>query len=460
MLTRLIPALAIVAVLAGVQLADAEPLRLDASAMRILADKTIKAGYGEDALEIVALLLLRDPQDATALILKSQALRLMGRYAEAETAARAAYAAAQTPNGRFGAAMVLAQALSLQDRRIEAQVWLRRAAEVAPNPRALAIARRDFNRVRAQTPLRLTLAAALEPSNNVNNGAREPVFELPSGYICPTGCLGTASGAALALSGLQIDFGAGAEYRVHDSRTAQGLATASLSHGTVALSEEAKATAPSAEASDFATTNLDLGWVEKRYHEASGTIAKGTINLGRVWYGGAALTDYLAAGLDVSMPLEGRISLGAGITHQLQAEPDSGALEARLTDGSVSLTATMAGGARIGAEIGAGITVAPSEFSENRRRHLALSWRAARPVLGMGLSATAEVGQLDYPISVYAFEGRHDRSVSISLEARLDKLSYMGFIPVITIAAERNRSNIGLYDNERLGIGLGIESKF
>lgn len=460
MLSRLILSLAVLVVLATAPIARAEPLQLDPGAMRILADKAIKAGYGEDALEIIELLLLRDPQDATALILKSRALRLMGRYAEAEAAARAAYAAAQSDHGRFGAAMVLAQALSLQDRRIEAQLWLRRANEAAPNPRAAAIARRDFDLVRSQTPLRLTFATALEPSSNVNNGARDPVFELPSGYICPLGCLGTASGAALALSGLEADFGAAAEVRVHDSRNAQGLATATLSHGIVVLSQEAKTTAPTSEASDFTTTNLDLGWIEKRYFDASGAIAKGSVNIGRVWYGGAPLTDYLAAGLDFSMPLPDRMSLSAGIAHQLQADSATGTLEARLTDGTVGWDATLPSGARIGAEFGAGFTTGPSEYAENHRSHLALSWRAARPVLGMGLSATAEIGQLVYPVSIYAYEGRHDTSLSLRLEARLNQLDYMGFIPVVSLAAERNRSNIGLYDNESLGVGLGIESKF
>ena len=162
-------ALAVAAAMAP--MAGAEPLVLDATAMRQLADKAIDAGFGADALRIVDALLLRDPADATALILRSQALRLLGRYDEAETSARAAYAAADSDPGRFGAAMVLAQALSLQDRRIEAQLWLRRAAQEAPNDRLRALAERDFDLVRAATPLTLSFALSLTPSSNVNNGA-------------------------------------------------------------------------------------------------------------------------------------------------------------------------------------------------------------------------------------------------------------------------------------------------
>jgi hypothetical protein len=405
-------------------------------------------------------LLQRDPQDATALILKSQALRILNRLPEAEEAARQAFAAADSDNGRFGAAMVMAQSLSLQNRRIEAQLWLRRAAEVAPSRRAESIARRDFDLVRAATPLKLTFALSLSPSSNVNNGARDPAFELPSGYICPSGCLGGAIGASLALSGFEGAAGLAAEVRWHDSTTAQGIFAATFSNGFVLLSQEAKTTAPDAVAGNFAMTNLDFGLTEKRYDASSDSIFSASLNAGRVWYGGAALTDYLVAQMTVSTSLGARSTLISGLSHQLQVSATTGDISGRLTDGSFSAETRMAGGDKVGARVSFGFTDAPSILAENERASLQLNWSAAKPVLGIGLSTVATVKTVDYDDSLYAFEGRHDRAARLSVSAQLDQLDYLGFVPVFSLEAGRNWSNIGLYDSESFGIGLGITSKF
>ena len=457
---RRILALGLAVLVAASSMGAADPMVLDARAMRQLASKAIDAGFAQDALEIVAQLLARDPADSTALILKSQALRILGQLPQAEAAARAAFAAAETDNGRYGAAMVLAQALSLQDRRIEAQLWLRRAAEEAPSAKALSIARRDFDLVRANTPLKLSFAMSMSPSSNVNNGALDPVFELPSGYICPTGCLGGATGAALALSGFEGAVGMAAQLRWHDSQTAQGLLAATVNHGFVILSEAAQSTAPTARASDFALTSLDLAVTEKRYEARHDTIYDGSVNLGRVWYGGAALTDYAAGKVEVAAPVSETITLRTSLSHQWQFSAESGSLSARLSDGSLGLDAGLPGGDRIGAEVGFGVTTAPDVFAENERWSLQLSWQAHQPVLGMGLSALAQFETLDYPESFYAFEGRHDRAANLSVSAQLDKLDYMGFVPVISLEAGRNWSNIGLYDSETFGLGLSVTSKF
>ena len=95
--------------LAGV--AGAQPVTLDAHAMRQLAYTAVKAGFAADALNFTDALLLRDPEDTTALTIRSQALRALGRTGEARAAAREAWDAASNDPGRFGAAMAMAQAL-------------------------------------------------------------------------------------------------------------------------------------------------------------------------------------------------------------------------------------------------------------------------------------------------------------------------------------------------------------
>jgi len=36
----------------------------------------------------------------------------------------------------------------------------------------------------------------------------------------------------------------------------------------------------------------------------------------------------------------------------------------------------------------------------------------------------------------------------------------MGFIPVMTLGAQRTDSNVSLFDSETLGVGFSIRSKF
>ena len=70
---------------------QAKPLQLGVDAMRQLAFQTVQAGYAQDGLRLTDALLARYPKDATALIIRSQALRSLGRLAEAQKAAKTAW---------------------------------------------------------------------------------------------------------------------------------------------------------------------------------------------------------------------------------------------------------------------------------------------------------------------------------------------------------------------------------
>src|SRR5690606_32918062 len=130
---RLWAALAACVLLAAAS-AQAQPLVLTPDQMRQAGFAALTARQPGDALDVTDLLLRRDPGDVSALILKSRALRDLGRYPAAQGAARTAWARADNEAERYGAGLAMAQALASQGARLRAQFWLRRAVQAAPTP--------------------------------------------------------------------------------------------------------------------------------------------------------------------------------------------------------------------------------------------------------------------------------------------------------------------------------------
>ena len=378
------------------------PVTVNAEGLQRLADAALRAGYARQALDYAEVLLARDPTDTTALIIKARALRALGRYAEAEAAARAAWAQAETDPARFGAAMTLAQALSLQNQRTAAQLWLRTAAEYAPNARARAIAERDFAYVRSQNPLRLRFDGTMQPSSNLNNGAKSPLFEF-------MGIPFILSGDAMALSGVDWGMGVSGSYRLAQSQTSLTDLRFSASQQGVWLSPEARAQAPSARNGDYAYGVVELGLSRRIFLPQNGVTLTGTATAGHNWYGGAGLTDYLRLDLGSEQPVgPGRIGFLAG-SAEWQFPLDDAADPALVLDLVAGLVAAQRNGDSLRLSFGLGETVSDSIEAAHTRLRGALDWQHAKPVLGMGLGVAVAVEARDYPLSVYSFFGAPGR---------------------------------------------------
>ena len=63
----------------------------------------------------------------------------------------------------LAAALAVAQALSSEGARTRAQLWLRRAMQVAPTKRQKALAVRDFRYVRLRNPWSTRLSFSVAP---------------------------------------------------------------------------------------------------------------------------------------------------------------------------------------------------------------------------------------------------------------------------------------------------------
>ena len=401
--------------------AQAESITLTVTAMRELAFKAAQAGYADQALDMTAALLTRDPKDATALIIRAQALRSLGRLAEAQKAAKTAWSAATTDKSRFGAAMAMAQALSSDGRRTSAQLWLRRAAEYAPSERALAMAKRDFGYVKSRNPWTLDITGQASPASNVNNGSRRDymtVSGLPFEFeIAPE---------SQALSGFELGLGVAASYRFApkaDQR--ETVARFGFSGQAVALSASAKAAAPLAKASDYSYLALEAGLSHRRPLGETGTnMLRLSGTFGHNWYGGAVLSDYLRLSMGLDHSLSDRAALSFGLSADMTARADSAKQSSdRL---ALSVRYAVATGAdqqdRLSLQFEAGQTASASDEVRAREASLSLDWRKGVAVAGIGLAAGLELSQQVFADSHYVTGRREDLTMQANLAMTFEKV--------------------------------------
>ena len=435
----------------------AQPVTLDAEALRKLAFTAVQTGYAADALRYTDALLQRDPADSSALVIRSQALRALGRPAAAAEAARAAWESAETDPARFGAAMVMAQALSTGGRRTAAQWWLRRAAQNAPNDRAEALARRDFGYVKSRNPWDVQINVSAAPSSNVNNGSRQDTLTLaglPFDFVIEP--------EARALSGFETGLGVTGTYRFSPTGPLrQTTARFGLLAETVVLSDEARDLAPDLSGEDFAYVAVEAGMQHKRALDAAGrTALRVGATGGRNWYGRDPLSDYLRleAGLDRGLGAQSVLSFGTMIDRVVRI--DSPLQSSDRFEAEVGLGHRIANGDQLSVSLMAARAVSDSAEIRNETVGLTLGWTKAEPVAGIGVQASIGIENRFYEDSAYVTGGREDVRLSAHLTMSFDKVDYLGFSPVLDLSATRNRSNAALYDTQDLGLTLGIRSSF
>ena len=451
-----------VATLAGLMAfapaAHAKPIILSVDSMRQLAYQTLQAGFAEQALTYTDALLARDAKDTTALIIRSSALRALGRAPEARQVAKQAWTLADTDKARFGAAMAMAQALSTMDRRTGAQLWLRRAAEYAPNDRARDIARRDFGYVKSRNPWVLDVTGAATPSSNVNNGSRQTKMSLsglPIQFEIPA--------QSQALSGFEFGLGLTSTYRFTPTDRSMTEARFAVNGQAVVLSSAARDAAPMARAGDYTFASIEAGLQHTRGLDPDGRIVlKLGGTLGHNWYGGDDLSDYLR----LSMGLDRKLINGSTLHLGLSADKTTRADSALQSSDRLAVTlgyavAVGAGGQdRLNFELETAQTSSPSAEVRSTAVTASVDWTKAQPVAGIALAGGLEIGTQRFADSRYVTGGRDDLKLSANLSMTFQNINYLGFSPVLTLQASKNRSNSALHDSENFGIALGIRSSF
>jgi hypothetical protein len=441
--------LAVLVALATALPAAAETLALDPDGMRRLALAAEQSGALDTAGATAAALIARDPADLTGLIVASRVARTRGDGPAARGHARAAWASARTPAARHLAALTMAQALASGGRRVEAQFWLRRAIHHAPTPAARALAVRDFGYVRARSALRFRLDLSVAPSTNVNNGSRHSEIPMFGGTAVLL--------SAKALPGGFVTAGLALRYRLFETPAHLTELTFSAQHRAVWLDP---AGAALASPGDYVYTAVEAGIAHRRRVLEGRAELSAEASVGHNWYGGAPLSNTLRLDAGLALPAGAARSLRLRGSWERQWRLDVAARSAEVVTLGVGVTQGLANGDRLRLDLVGRHAGSASPEVSHVAAGLRLGWERAQPVAGvrleMGLAAEAR----DYGPIPTARGGRRDLRLEASAALSFDRAEVLGFVPVMTLRAERTMSTSLLHDGQDFGLGLGIRSRF
>lgn len=433
--------------------ADVAAVQLDRAQSQILAREMLAAGNPEVALALARALVAGDPDDAEALVLLASALQQRGQDEEAHEVAQSAYAAAESDRHKFEAAMLVGRAEFRRDAHFRAQVWLRRAAQAAPDADSRAIARRNFRYVQRINPLLLRFSLGVAPSSNINDGSSAEVVEIH-------GLPFRLREHSRALSGTEFALDFGARYRVARSAHSKTELTFGLRSRAYQLSEAAKRRAPDARGSDYSYSSIEVGAAHSfapRWDVATYEVEGA---LGRTWFGGAPLSDYARLSLSRRTPLSRAMSLRWTLTAQHQERHDSAARSATTVGLEGEIGSGLSNGDKISVAGSISRTAADAFHIRNTSLLGRLTYEIAEPIAGVRISSGVDLERRSFPTGFLQPEGRTDIRGVLRLSGTLDGFEYMGFSPAIDLRLSRTKSTLVVHERQSADVLLSIRSTF
>jgi hypothetical protein len=449
--------------------------RISPVEMEKAAKLSLAAGADLQALTLAEALLARNGQDATAHMIRSRALRNLGEFGKAQTAALSGWRYARTVGEKYSAALLAAQALSSDGKRTRAQLWLRRAHQVAPTPAHAARATQDFKYVQRRNPWSTHLSFTVAPNSNINNGSARETSALYYKFFepfNPEDIEATLSAASKALSGLELGAEVQSRYRFKQTeRTAHDLRLG-LSYSSYTLSNRSREDLDAQDAeriangnaplnisgSDYAYGTVRLGYGYKRLRDDRRGEFALTADLGQTFLAGTRYNSFVRANVGQSFyanqTTKLRFDLGLDIR---QAQQGSDTESVSLSTGVSKQLAN-----KDGLFLGVSAAAQSSESAQLEYNELQLrgGYVIGKPVFGTSIQIGLETSFRDYDMSPHAASGRSDYEISADILATFQQIDYFGFHPIVRLSASATNSNIGLYDINRVGLNIGIASAF
>lgn len=433
---------------------------------RNLGVAALEQGNPALALQIGYGLLKADPEDGFAHFLIASAFRQQSRSTEAHQAAAKAYRYARDTSEKFHAAQMAAR-ISVEDQRYtKAQIWLRRSLLHVPDPDYIPQIEADYRRVRALDPLQFRLNFSLSPSSNVNNGSDSP-YSLIDGVPI----VGIFDGLSQALSGITGSVDLALSYRLSRTELRETRALARFFTSRVWLDDSSLALANSFPGADVSNVDFFFSSVEAGLRHAfrpGGTQSNGTVSgdliFGQTWYGGSGYQNFGRLSLSRSVQLDQATSLSLG--SEIERRTFITSTNAPINSKTVRST--------LGHRLNNGDLISLSlswRDSQSDRRNAVSTHTAAYLQYAMAdvvgparLSFAFGAARADYPDYVVGFilvpGGRQDETVFGSVEMLFEAFDYAGFIPSMTIRAQKTRSNVSRFDASELAVSFGIRSRF
>ena len=451
--------------------AAAQGVSLSADQMRGFANQLLQEGDAPRAVAVTEALLLRNPNDIGALLIRSQASLAIGETDAAIAAAAAAYRAAKDKNTRYVAARLAARAHASVQADTIAQIWLRRARENAPNEAAAVDVAEDYRFLRQRNPWSTRLSFGVTPSGNVNNGstnATTQAYDVDDDFLITLFFLGIydpSTGEFVignnqrALSGVEVSAGVDTQYRLRQSPTSITHLEFSANGRTAILSSEAKEAAPTTKGSDFAFASLSFG-VSHRWITAPETAPWSlNANVRKDWFGGDAYstTASLRAAHSVRLSEENRLRYGLAMERTFY---EGDRPHATKVSGNVGISRRIDDGRFL--NFGVRADRSQSDFQDADYRSLSLfgSYDLGRPVENIAVTLGGSYEDRLYAETFYGPDERSEQTASLTASFFFEDIEYYGFSPVMTLRASRTDSNIKQFQREDLGISFDVRSSF
>jgi hypothetical protein len=339
-----------------------------------------------------------------------------------------------------------------EGRLLAAQWGLRRAFRHAKTEAERAALRAAYRRSEDANPLSLNFGFNVAPTNNINNGTNEEFFWLGDILLV----FGPES---RALSGTELSGYFDLDYRLSSGPRHLTDFSLFLYGRSYVLSSESQTVAPDVSGSDYAYVSGSLSlrhqWV---LQDGLGPTAI-AVSLGRVEQGKEPLyrSHKISASQDFLLR-RGQMSLG--VSFEDQETLSTSRADAEVVETRVALLWRAAKGGLwrwtlLNRHTRSFLTT--ETFQEvQASASLTPNWS----VLGTVPTLTLGLGAKDYEDFILSFDGRRDRSASLGLSLRLDRISMMGFSPVLNLTGTRTRSNIARYDVDEFKANLGLQSQF
>ncbi len=412
---------------------------------RALARKALLTGNPDLAARIAAQLVQANPGDVGAWLLLTAGLERSGHPDQALDAGRKAYALATTEPQRFEAAYLVAEALSVADKPVQAKLWLLRADGHSPGPQQSAVLHDAFNKLDARTPLKFSMTFAGGPTDNVNGGSLHDSFNFGP-FTIPI---------ARALPGWSLSTSAQLSYRIiaKPDRTAQLYAT--LRQRNVWLSPRAHDLQPEAHNADYLYNSLDLGggtsWV------SSPALAFSLdARAGRRWLGGGVQSDQQRLVFGTTKALARNRLAHLDLTAEATQIPGVSRANSLRLAADASLSQPLKAGT-IRFDLGLTQLGAAAPGIAYRAVSAGLDWQPGKPILGLDIEFFLQAELRDYWKSI-GF--RPDAQLETGVMARFPNAAAFGFVPTVTLSASRTFSEIVVHDTANIGVAFGLSSSF
>lgn len=428
-------------------------VRLSLPHAQALAQQALRKGQPKTAYELTQGLIAANPRNGHAHFLRAHALGQMKDYKTGRQSAARAYRAANTDVQRFEAAKLAAELSFADDSYTVSQFWLRRAVHYAPNKEIRSQYVKAFRNVRRTNPLRFEIQFSINPSDNVNNGSNSP-YNLIEG----SPLVGTLSPSARAIRGVVTKTDLRGAYRVQQSKHHETSLTGRVLSREVRFNDPV----PGISGSDISSLRLEVG-VNHLWATSKTGYWSFDINGGRTWYGRSPYYDFAGVGVRRLQKLSDNVQLSLGTHIEEQFDKTVPITDATVYSAFAGLSYTLGTGGELGAQLQFRDIDSDGRNRASQQWAVVATYTLGREIGPARVSFSLGHSSLDYEqywVILPVAGGRTDESWFGGVTAAFNDYSYMGFVPVVSVNAEKSRSNISRFDVDQTAVSFGIRSEF